>query len=269
MARFDDQYSRGAGSGSSPNHGSGSSTNQWSDRSSYQSMAIGLGWFSIGLGLAEVAAPGAVAQLIGVRNSNNSRRTLQSFGMREIANGLALLQSRHNATWLWTRVGGDALGAAALFRALDDPNNDRDRVLSALGAVAGVAALDAFCAAGLSQRSDQYQYSRPAHRQAQAHESPHGIRVRKSFTINRQPDVVYAFWRDLENLPTFMAHLEEVRATGDRTRHWRAGARSARTSSGTRRSSTRRPARRSRGGRLGTPTCRTPARSGSCPPRTV
>ena len=35
---------------------------------------------------------------------------------------------------------------------------------------------------------------------------------------------VYAFWRDLENLPTFMAHLEEVRATGDRTSHWSAGA---------------------------------------------
>ena len=29
---------------------------------------------------------------------------------------------------------------------------------------------------------------------------------------------------DLENLPTFMAHLEEVRATGDRTSHWSAGA---------------------------------------------
>jgi uncharacterized membrane protein len=35
---------------------------------------------------------------------------------------------------------------------------------------------------------------------------------------------VYAFWRDLENLPTFMAHLEQLRATGDRTSHWVAAA---------------------------------------------
>jgi uncharacterized membrane protein len=43
-------------------------------------------------------------------------------------------------------------------------------------------------------------------------------------TIRKPPPEVYAFWRDLENLPTFMAHLEEVRATGDRTSHWVAGA---------------------------------------------
>ena len=42
-------------------------------------------------------------------------------------------------------------------------------------------------------------------------------------TIRKPPPEVYAFWRDLENLPTFMAHLEEVRATGDRTSHWSAG----------------------------------------------
>ncbi|MFC6084011.1 SRPBCC family protein [Sphaerisporangium aureirubrum] len=43
-------------------------------------------------------------------------------------------------------------------------------------------------------------------------------------TIRKPVPEVYAFWRDLENLPTFMAHLDEVRATGDRTSHWVAGA---------------------------------------------
>ena len=43
-------------------------------------------------------------------------------------------------------------------------------------------------------------------------------------TIRQPTSEVYAFWRDLENLPTFMAHLEQVRATGDRTSHWIAGA---------------------------------------------
>ena len=43
-------------------------------------------------------------------------------------------------------------------------------------------------------------------------------------TIRKPASEVYAFWRDLENLPTFMAHLEQVRATGDRTSHWSASA---------------------------------------------
>jgi uncharacterized membrane protein len=43
-------------------------------------------------------------------------------------------------------------------------------------------------------------------------------------TIRKPAPEVYAFWRDLENLPTFMAHLEQVLATGDRTSHWSAGA---------------------------------------------
>ena len=43
-------------------------------------------------------------------------------------------------------------------------------------------------------------------------------------TIRKPASEVYAFWRDLGNLPRFMAHLEEVRATGDRTSHWVAGA---------------------------------------------
>jgi uncharacterized membrane protein len=31
---------------------------------------------------------------------------------------------------------------------------------------------------------------------------------------------VYEYWRDLENLPSFMKNIEEVRATGPDTTHW-------------------------------------------------
>src|SRR5579883_2330486 len=47
-------------------------------------LANGLGWFSIGLGLAEVIAPGALAQLIGVPETDNSRKVLRAYGLREI-----------------------------------------------------------------------------------------------------------------------------------------------------------------------------------------
>ena len=34
--------------------------------------------------------------------------------------------------------------------------------------------------------------------------------VRKSITVNRPREEVYAFWRDLTHLPQFMHHLEDV-----------------------------------------------------------
>ena len=43
-------------------------------------------------------------------------------------------------------------------------------------------------------------------------------------TIHKPAPDVFAFWRDLENLPTFMAHLDQVRVTGERTSHWSANA---------------------------------------------
>jgi uncharacterized membrane protein len=46
------------------------------------------------------------------------------------------------------------------------------------------------------------------------------IRVSKTFTINAAPDEVHRFWRQLDNLPRFMRHLESVEAMGGRISHW-------------------------------------------------
>ena len=50
------------------------------------------------------------------------------------------------------------------------------------------------------------------------------IRVSKSVTIKRPRETVYEFWQQLENLPRFMYHLQEVRATGNGRSHWIAKA---------------------------------------------
>ena len=42
------------------------------------------------------------------------------------------------------------------------------------------------------------------------------LHAAKSVTINRPRQEVYEFWRELENLPRFMQHLEAVTATGER-----------------------------------------------------
>jgi len=56
-----------------------------------------------------------------------------------------------------------------------------------------------------------------------------GIRVDRSVTINRSPEDLYHFWRDLENLPRFMKHLEGVRRIDDTRSHWIAKAPAGRT----------------------------------------
>jgi uncharacterized membrane protein len=47
-----------------------------------------------------------------------------------------------------------------------------------------------------------------------------GVRVDENIEIRKQPDELYRFWRNLENLPRFMNHLESVRAIDDRISHW-------------------------------------------------
>ncbi|MCA1814906.1 MAG: SRPBCC family protein [Acidobacteria bacterium] len=51
-----------------------------------------------------------------------------------------------------------------------------------------------------------------------------GVKVEKSVTINREPAEIYNFWRNFENLPRFMNHLESVTVTGEGRSHWVAKA---------------------------------------------
>src|SRR5215210_6705368 len=51
-----------------------------------------------------------------------------------------------------------------------------------------------------------------------------GTKVEKSITINRPAAELYGFWRNFENLPRFMNHLESVRSIGGERTHWVAKA---------------------------------------------
>jgi uncharacterized membrane protein len=51
-----------------------------------------------------------------------------------------------------------------------------------------------------------------------------GVKVEKSLTINREPAELFSFWRNFDNLPRFMNHLEEVRVTDPTHSHWVAKA---------------------------------------------
>ncbi|MFL5244462.1 MAG: SRPBCC family protein [Gemmataceae bacterium] len=105
-------------------------------------MTWGLGWFSIGLGMAELLAPKTVADLIGVRHHHSA--LLRMLGLREIASGVGLLSQPRPAGWLWGRVAGDAMDLSLLGQALASPHAERGKTLAATAAVLGITVLDVF-----------------------------------------------------------------------------------------------------------------------------
>jgi uncharacterized membrane protein len=47
-----------------------------------------------------------------------------------------------------------------------------------------------------------------------------GCKVEKSFVVNRTPAELYSFWREVENLPKVMRHLEKVESLDRGRSHW-------------------------------------------------
>jgi uncharacterized membrane protein len=50
------------------------------------------------------------------------------------------------------------------------------------------------------------------------------VEVNKSVTINKPVNELFQFWRNFENLPLFMQHLESVEAKDNLYSHWKAKA---------------------------------------------
>ena len=116
------------------------------DRAFVWKLGQGLGWFSVGLGLAEAIAPDAMARLIGMDEKPEYRPLLRVFGLREIASGVGLLTGTKANGWLWARAGGDAMDLAVLGFASESSRANRTRLGIAAFAVLGVAALDILAA---------------------------------------------------------------------------------------------------------------------------
>ena len=173
-----------------------------------------LGWFSVGLGLAEITAPRQVARLIGVRDDPDRQAILRACGVRELASGLGILTRPQPAGWLWSRVGGDAIDLALLGSAMREPDARRGRLGLATAAVLGVTALDILSSTRMSRQADG----------AGTGERRPPVRVQRSFTVDCSPEDAYRFWHDFENLPRFMAHLASVRILGPNRSHWVARA---------------------------------------------
>ena len=77
-------------------------------------VARGLGWFSIGLGLAEIVAGREIGRTLGMED-----RTwlIRAYGVREIASGIAIFSQDTPRAGVWSRVAGDVLDLATLVSA--------------------------------------------------------------------------------------------------------------------------------------------------------
>ena len=179
-----------------------------------------LGMASLGLGVSMLREPQGVARMSGVDDSPTAVPVITAVGARELVHAAGLLAGRPG--WAWTRVAGDAIDLAAMGTALANRRGERYRRLrAATAAVAGLALVDVVTAI----RSRRAGGTRPAADLPTSAPWKGAIEVSAATTVNKPPQEVYAYWRDLENLPTFMAHVREVRTLdGGQRSHWVAEA---------------------------------------------
>ena len=57
--------------------------------------------------------------------------------------------------------------------------------------------------------------------QATEQQAAKRLAVTQSVTVNRSAQDLYEYWRNFENLPSFMQHVNEVQNRGDGLSHWR------------------------------------------------
>ena len=115
-------------------------------------LARNLGWFSIGLGLAELFAAEKITRALGMRGKEN---LVRAYGVRELGAGFMTL-SVDKELGLASRVAGDALDIATLATAMRPENPKRENVGVALAIVAGVTLLDIIAARATTVRHTRH-----------------------------------------------------------------------------------------------------------------
>ena len=116
-------------------------------RTTYKQLGLGLGVFSVVLGLTELLAARRITREL---DAEGHEGLVRGFGARELAAGAALLVSPANSTNVWMRVAGDAMDLAALGAAARRSPRNR-AVWGALAFVVAATALDLIVARGLDR----------------------------------------------------------------------------------------------------------------------
>jgi uncharacterized membrane protein len=112
--------------------------------------------------------------------------------------------------WI-SAIGGGAIAVAGI----------RARSLGGLIAAAAGGALVYRGVSGHCTCYEALDINTANHQAAEPHEYfERGIHVQEVMSINRAPQELYRFWRNFDNLPQFMQHVESVRVIDDKRSHW-------------------------------------------------
>lgn len=169
-------------------------------RAQQQRISRALGWLSLGVGVAQIVAPRVLCRLTGIPPTP---RVMRLFGMRELACGIGILTQQERGPWLQARVAGDVLDLVALAAAAVSGRANTRRVAVSLGAVGAMTAVDLYCARSLSA----------AEAKVPRHDTD-------TICVDCPAETLYRYWRDFQNLPSIMPHIESVQPLGDDVFHW-------------------------------------------------
>jgi uncharacterized membrane protein len=113
------------------------------------------------------------------------------------------------------RIGSGVLGGGLALYGLSR-GSVGGLALAAVGGALVYRAVTGKCqvykALGISTAS-----GRPSHTSIPADE---GVRIEEGITVRRPVAEVFHFWRDLENLPKIMDHIESITSIGPKKYHW-------------------------------------------------
>lgn len=123
-------------------------------------ISLGLGLFSIAIGVAEVLATRRIASALG-SDHRTGRATLKAFGAREMLAGAGLLAAPAHSPLVWNRVAGDAMDLAALGMAARSAPRHR-ALWGAIAFVAGATVVDTLVARALDKRAGKASPARKA-----------------------------------------------------------------------------------------------------------
>lgn len=161
-----------------------------------------LGWFSIALGTAQLAAPRALCRLVGASDDGIAPRVMRLMGAREVTQGAGILMRPRPTGWLWSRVAGDVLDMGAVAYVA---RNGRRRTLGVLANLLPIGVADVQEARFLSRKNGPPQS---------------GKRIRKTVTIAKTRDEVEEAWANAADLRRKVdgrgAQVSFERAPGDR-----------------------------------------------------
>ncbi|MEA2255551.1 MAG: hypothetical protein QOG35_1596 [Solirubrobacteraceae bacterium] len=185
-------------------------------------LATELGWFSLGLGTAQLLAPGRVNRAIGVRDDRRSRFWQRVVGVQELTAAAGILGRRRPVEWLWARTAGDVVHLAMLARARRGERCERpERLEAAIASVVSCFAADAYASTRMT--SDP-----------QVTREGHPMKAKASITVGQPRDEVQRRWREFEQQGGDASRLGPIEVLDEHAGsiRWRTADRAAAKASG-------------------------------------